>query len=485
MIFRPVIASTLLLLGACSTLAPIDQRPAAPIPSAWPAGVAYAQPAVETSTASQVPWKTFVLDARMRTVIERALANSRDLRKTIATIESARATYRAQRADLFPTITAGVSGTRARSLTSTSGGGSTSAIGASYSATAGLSSYELDLFGKTRSLTKAALETYLAAEETGNATRISLIAETSSAWLTLAADSELLAISQRTQDSARRTVALTQNRLDAGAASMVDVSQAETVMQQARADVASYTTTIAQDRNALELLCGTALDDTLIPNRLPDDDLTVASVPAGLSSTVLLERPDVLSAEHQLRSANANIGSARAAFFPSLSLTSSAGVASAALSSLFTGGASIWTLAPSLSIPIFDGGLNRANLAYSEAQKQLYVATYELTVQTAFREVADALARSGTIGEQVDAQKALFKASSQGYEVADARYQQGVDTFLNALDLQRTAYAAEQTLVSTRLLALSNRVTLYRVLGGGLAGDGYSSPAISAASPGR
>ena len=416
-----------------------------------------------------------MLETRLRTVIERALADSRDLRKTIATIESARATYRAQRAALFPTVTAGVSLTKARSLTSTEGGGNTSAIGSSSSATAGLSSYELDLFGKTRSLTKAALETYLAAEEAGNATRISLIAETANAWLTLAADSEQLAISQRTQDSARRTVTLTQSRLDAGAASMVDVSQAETVLQQARADVASYTTLIAQDRNALELLCGTTLDDALIPGRLPDDTATVTAVPAGLESSVLLDRPDVLSAEHQLRSANANIGAARAALFPSLSLTSSAGVASAALSSLFTGGATIWTLAPALSVPIFDGGLNRANLAYSEAQKAYYLASYELAVQTAFREVADALARSGTIREQIDAQTALYQASSRGYQVADARYQQGVDTFLNALELQRTAYSAEQTLVSTRLLALSNRVTLYRVLGGGLV-EGVRSP---------
>jgi multidrug efflux system outer membrane protein len=470
-----LLSTLVMLLTACGTLTPTYRQPAAPVPQAWPSGAAYGPATASTDAkitatrAADIPWQTFVLDERLRQVIDQALANSRDLRKTIASIESARAQYGIQRAALAPTVAAGVSGTKARTATTDADGNLSTVRSQSTNAGLSISSYELDLFGKVRSLTDAALETYLGTEEASRATRVSLIAETANAWLTLGSDRSQLAISQQTLASAQRSMEVTRRRLDAGAASRVDVSSAETVYQQARSDVASTTTLIAQDRNALELLTGSPVADALLPAALPPTDgVVLAEVPAGLSSEVLLQRPDVLEAEHQLKSANANIGAARAAFFPSLSLTTSGGVASTALAGLFSGGAAtVWSLAPTLSVPIFDGGANRASLAYSKAQQSLYVSSYELAVQTAFQEVADALARRGTMAEQLSAQDALVLAASKSYELADARYQMGIDTFLTALTSQRTLYTAQQTQISTRLTALQNRVTLYRVLGGG------------------
>jgi multidrug efflux system outer membrane protein len=288
----------------------------------------------------------------------------------------------------------------------------------------------------------------------------------------LAADNTQLALSQRTLESAQRTMEITRKRLEAGVSSRLDLRQAETVYQQARADLASTRALIAQDRNALELLAGGSIADSLLPAELPSEHEWLTDVPAGLSSSVLLQRPDVLQAEHQLKSANANIGAARAAFFPSLSLTASTGLASSELSDLFSNGATVWSVAPSLALPIFNGGANVANLAYANSQRDLFVSQYELAIQTAFREVADALAVRGTIQEQLDAQRALVDAAADSYQLAEARYSKGVDSFLNTLDAQRSLYNAEKSLVSARLTASDNVVTLYRVLGGGLAGGG-------------
>lgn len=465
-----------LLLGACASMAPDYQRPAAPVPATWPTGAAYGEAAASApasqaaATPADLPWRSFIVEPRMQQVVAQALDGSRSLRKAVADVESARAQYRVQRAAQLPTVEAGGSGSRSRSLASGSGSSNSTVQTSSYSASVGLSAFEIDLFGRLRSLSDAALESYLATEEGARATRISLIAETASAWLTLAADQSKLAISQRTLASAERSVELTRQRLAKGVSSRVDVRQAETIYQQARADAASLATSIAQDRNALELLAGGPVADALLPQGLPEADSTwLAEVPAGLSSSVLLQRPDVLQAEHQLKSANADIGAARAKLFPSVTLTASGGVASAALSSLFSGGATIWSIAPSISLPIFDGGSARAGVAYSQAQYEGYVASYELAIQTAFKEVADALARRGTLLEQLAAQQALLEAAADSYRLADARYTKGVDTFLSALDSQRTLYSAETALVTARLTGLDNRVTLYRVLGGGLA----------------
>lgn len=461
-----------LLLGACMSLAPAYRRPDAPVPDAWPSGAAYARLPASDTTAASSAWRDFIKDEKLRKVIEQALANSRDLRATAANIESARAQYRVQRANLVPHVAAEERASRSRSLSQEPGSENTTRVMETGSVSVGLSAFEIDLFGKQRSLSTAGLERYLATEEAGRATRISLIAEMTVAYLTLAADRNQLALAQRTLESAERSLELTRKRLEAGVASRMDVRQAETIYQLARADLASFTAAVARDRNALELLAGSPIDEALLPPELPEDIASwLAEVPAGVSSEVLLERPDVLEAEHNLKSANADIGAARSAFFPSLTLTASGGRASTELSDLFSG-YEVWSVAPSLVLPIFNGGANVANLAYSKAQRDLYLAQYELAIQTAFKEVADALAIRGTIEAQLEAQSALVEATADSYRLAEARYQKGVDSFLNTLDAQRTLYGAEKGLISTRLTALENAVTLYRVLGGGLAEGG-------------
>lgn len=461
-------AAVSIVLSAC-TMAPRYERPATPVADTWPSGAAYDPAQAAERTAADVPWREFVKDDKLQQIIELALANNRDLRSSLANIQAARAQYRIQRADLMPHINGDVSATRSKSLSNAGGG--TPIESEYYTASVGLSAFEIDLFGRVRSLSQSALESYLATAEAARSTRISLIAETASAYLTLAADNSQLALARRTVESAQRSMEVTRKRLEAGVASRLDVRQAETIYQQARADLASTTALIAQDRNALELLAGARIPDALLPAELPNDQQWLADVPAGLSSSVLLTRPDVLQAEHQLKSANANIGAARAAFFPTLSLTASTGLASTELSNLFSDGASVWSVAPSLVLPIFNGGANVANLSYAKAQRDLYVSQYELAIQTAFKEVADALAVRGTIQDQLDAQRALVDAAADSYQLAEARYSKGVDTFLNALDAQRTLYNAEKSLVSARLTASANVVTLYRVLGGGLAGE--------------
>lgn len=463
-------AAISLALTGC-TLAPRYQRPAAAVGDTWPNGAAYAPAQAAEQTAADLPWREFIRDAKLQNVIELALANNRDLHGALADIQAARAQYRIQRADAMPWIDADVSATRSRSLGNFANTSRTPLESEIYTANIGLSAFEIDLFGRVRSLSNAALESYLATEEAARATRISLIAETARAYLALAAHNSQLELSRRTLESARRSMEVTRKRLEAGVASRLDVRQAETIYQQARADHASTTASIAQDRNALELLAGTRLADELLPAELPDNHQWLADVPAGLSSSVLLSRPDVLQAEHRLKSANANIGAARAAFFPTLSLTASTGLASTELSDLVSKGASIWSVAPRVVLPIFNGGANLASLAYANAQRDLYVSQYELAIQTAFKEVADALAVRGTIQEQLDAQRALVDAAADSYQLAEARYTKGVDTFLNALDAQRTLYNAEKSLVSARLTASDNIVTLYRVLGGGLASE--------------
>jgi len=466
---KPALALPIALscvLAAC-TMEPRYERPEAPVPDTWPSGAAYAPGQASERAVADIPWREFIKDEKLQQVIDQALANNRNLRSAAANIQSARAQYRIQRADLMPRVNGDISATRSKNV-STFSGTNTPIESEIYTASVGLSAFEIDLFGRVRSLSKSALESYLATEAAGRATRISLIAETASAYLTLAADNTQLALSQRTLESAQRTMEITQKRLEAGVSSRLDLRQAETVYQQARADLASTRALIAQDRNALELLTGGSIADSLLPAELPTNQQWLADVPAGLSSSVLLQRPDVLQAEHQLKSANANIGAARAAFFPSLSLTASSGLASTELSDLFSNGASVWSIGPSLTLPIFNGGANLANLAYSKAQRDLYVSQYELAIQTAFREVADALAVRGTIQEQLDAQLALVDAASDSYQLAEARYSKGVDSFLNTLDAQRSLYNAEKSLVSARLTASDNIVTLYRVLGGGL-----------------
>jgi multidrug efflux system outer membrane protein len=412
-----------------------------------------------------VPLADFVREPKLRQVIQRGLAQNRDLRRAALAIEAARAQYRIQRAARLPSIDAALAITSARSIV---GPGNATATGTQYSAQVGLASWEIDLFGRLASLSTAKQQALLSTVEAAKAARISLIGEISAAWLTLAADRSRLAIANDTVHSSRRTMELTDQLVGGGTSNRGDFFQATTVFQQARADVALLTAAIAQDRNALDLLAGGPIPDDLLPDALPEHLDWFADVPVGLPSTVLLERPDVLAAEHDLMAANADIGAARAQLFPSLALTASGGLASLGLAALVTGPAAVWTLAPALAMPLFRGGANRANLAYTRTQKEMFIAAYELSIQTAFREVADALAVRGTIEEQVAAQVALVDAATKGFELAQARYQAGVDTFLTTLVSQRALYAAKNSLVATQLAALGNRVTLYRVLGGGL-----------------
>jgi multidrug efflux system outer membrane protein len=380
-------------------------------------------------------------------------------------IESARAQYRIQRAQALPSINAVAAVTSVRAIV---GPDNATATATTYAAGVGLASWEIDVFGRLKSLSDAKLAAYYSTVEAAGATRISLVAEIAGAYLTLAADQSRLAIARETTTSSKRTMDLTEQLVGGGTSNRGDFWQATTVYQQARADVALLLAAIAQDRDALELLAGGPVADALLPDALPEQLDWFTDVPVGLSSAVLLERPDVRRAERDLQAANANIGAARAQLFPSLTLTASGGLASTALAALFTGPAAVFTIAPSLAMPLFHGGANRANLDFTIAQKQLFIAGYELAIQTAFREVADALATRSTIDEQLAAQAALVEASTKGFELAQARYKAGVESFLATLVSERALYTAKSSLVATQLAALGNRVTLYRVLGGGL-----------------
>lgn len=337
-----------------------------------------------------------------------------------------------------------------------------------YSASAGISAWEVDLFGRIRNLGKAALEQYFTSVENRNAAQTAIVAETATVWLTLAADQDRLRIAQETAKTFGQTLELTKARFAKGIASELEVHQAQTSFDQARSDIAETTTLVAQDQNALNLLAGTTVATDLLPGGLEADGATIPHLPEGLSSDVLLRRPDIAAAEHQLRAANANIGAARAAFFPRISLTAALGTISFGLSNLLGNGSDYWSAAPSASFPIFDFGRNKGNLRYAEATRDAMIAQYEGTIQRGFREVSDALARRGTIDAQLEAQTSLRAAAAGAYRLSEARFRSGIDPFLATLDSQRALYGAERSLLATRLVRETNAVELYRSLGGGL-----------------
>jgi multidrug efflux system outer membrane protein len=453
------------LLVGC-TLEPHYQRPPPPVSAVFPTGPSYGVP----TDVSVADWGQVFPDPKLSRVIQQALANSRDLRVAIAQIQASRAQYRVQRAALLPTIDASAGAVTGRDFT-----GFPSSLGApyanetTYSASVATTAYELDLFGRVRSLTKAALQTYLATEAARRSTQISLVAEVASDYLTFASDSSLLEVSKSTVISAQANYDLTRRRLSGGISSQLDVSSARTTVEQAKDDVARYTTQVAQDKNALDLVVGARVDTDNLPSGIDDSAARLGEVAGALDSRILLQRPDVLEAERTLRSANASIGAARAAFFPSISLTGSGGTESASISSMFSGGTGVWSFAPTISVPIFDGGANRGNLDYARAEDRIAVAQYEKAIQTAFREVADALAQRGTIAERLRAQRAEVAAGAESLHLAEALYARGSDSYLDVLTAQRFYYSAEQSLISLRLVEAANIVTLYKVLGGGLA----------------
>ena len=451
---RRLLLALPLFISGCD-LAPHYLRPTPDVPAGWPTGASYA-PVVDQPAG--LPWRTVMADARLRTLIEEALAKNQDLAATVANVAEARAQYRVQRSSRLPTLNAGASATVDRSITTTANDDQT------FAANVGMSSFEIDLFGRQKNLSKAAFEQYLATDAGMRSARILLIAETANAYVTFASDRDLLGIAQETLKSGRQSLVLTQSLHAAGLVAGTDVADAETVVAQSQSDVEQYTTQVAQDRNALVLLIGGQVADDLLPTSLAELDGTLALVPAGLSSTVLLQRPDILQAEHALKAANADIGAARAAFVPSISLTSVLGFASTALGALFTGGALGVSAAPTATVPIL-GGPNRGNLEYAKAERDYGLAMYRYAVQTAFREVADALARRGTIDGQRAAQSRLVAAASTSYRLADEQYRIGTSTFLAALIAQRTLYAAKQSQTATILADLQNRIALYQYIG--------------------
>ena len=455
------LAVSMALVG-CS-LIPTYERPAAPVPSTFPN-----DPVQPTGAApAAVAWQDFFTDARLRGLIETALANNRDLRVSVLNIEQARAQFQVQRSAQFPAV--GLSGNGSRSSPNTFqafGGGS---VASSYAVNLGVSAWELDFFGRIASLKEQALAQYLATEESRKATQISLIAAVANGWLTVLADDELLEITRQTLGTRDESVRLTKLRFENGVSSEIDFQLANSLAETARASYAQLQRQRAQDENALALLVGAPVPSTSLTGieRGLSTAALMADVPAGLPSDLLTERPDIRAAEQQLIAANANIGAARAAFFPRITLTGAIGTQSTEFSNLFSAGTKAWSFAPSITLPIFNAGLNRANLDISRANQQIAVAQYEKTIQTAFREVADALAGRSTYGEQVRALRAQTEAEATRFRLQDLRYRNGISSSLDLLDAQRSLFAAQQAATQARLQQLQNQVTLYKALGGG------------------
>ena len=452
-------------MAGCS-FAPDYNRPKAPVPTAWPKGPAYKEAASAQTApiADSLRWRQFFCDKRLQKLIETALKNNRDLRLAALNVERARAGYRIQRAELIPAVDLNASGYNKHLPADVSGKGR-AVTSDQYQIDLGITAWELDFFGRIRSLEKKALEEYFSKEEARRSAQILLISEVANAYLTLAADRENLKLARSTLESQRSAYNLIKRRYEVGLAPELDLRQAQTKVDTARVDMAKFTQLTAKDKNALNLLMGSPVPDGLLPKAL-SDVAPPRDVSPGTSSEVLLRRPDILQAEHLLKAANANIGVARAAFFPRITLTTFFGTASDDLTRLFRSGSDIWSFAPQISLPIFDARLPHA-LDASKVDQKIILAQYEKAIQEAFKEVADALAQKGTLGDQMAAQESLVEATAAAYRLSDARYSKGIDPYLNVLDAQRSLYAAEQGLITIRLTKLSNQVRLYAVLGGG------------------
>jgi outer membrane protein, multidrug efflux system len=481
-----VLAAAACLLAAC-TLEPRYPAPRLPVPVQWPIpptttavqapqGTAAAAlnvlpgPAPNsgaiggTRSAVDIGWRDFFADPHLREIIAAALANNRDLRVAVLDIELARSEYIVQRANSLPQLDASGSYTKEKLPPAEFGFPITAAY---YQAGVALSSFELDLFGEVRSLNHAALERYFAQSEARRSTQLSLIAEVAQGYLTLISDRQLLKLAADTLRSQQASYDITVKEHQHGQVSGLDVAQAETTVESARSDVARYEGNIAQDIDALNLLVGAPVDTANLPDALDDRAFGIAALPAELPSTVLLRRPDVLQAEHTLRAANADIGAARAAFFPAINLTGNLGSISPQFSTLFSGGTGTWSYSPQISLPIFHGGQLIGNLSEAKVNRAIALAQYEKAIQTAFREVADALALTGTLEREREAEEALVDATGRAYELSQERYKVGRDSYLDVLDSQRSYYSAQQSLIATELAQQENRVTLYKALGGG------------------
>lgn len=462
--FKSLPVFALLMLSGCS-LIPDYQQPVTPVQAQWPTGQAYNGQGDQRGIATVLPQaKEFFKDPALIRLLDVALENNRDLRIAAKNVESYRALYRIQRAERFPIVDGEISGNRTRLPDGLSPTGD-SRIDSQYQV--GLvTAYELDLFDRIRSLSIQALEKYLATEEAQRSVQIALISDVATTYFLWRTDQALLDLTDATLTSYVESLAMIESSAAAGTSSELDVRQARTLVNQAQAQQALYTRRIAQDVNALQLLLGGKIP-TDLPNSSPLAISAISKVPAGLPADLLLNRPDIRAAEHQLLAANANIGAARAAFFPRLSLTASVGSASSDLDGLFNGGSDSWSFAPQISVPIFNAGKLRANIDYAEIQKDVGVATYEKSIQTAFREVVDGLAARGTYGKQLSAQSELVDNYKSYFGLAQQRYDQGIDSYLTVLDAQRELFASQQKLLNDQLDQINSEVQLYKALGGG------------------
>ncbi|MBW8759162.1 MAG: efflux transporter outer membrane subunit [Burkholderiales bacterium] len=464
----PLAASALssaLLLAACVDLAPAYQRPEAPVAAAWPAALSPASAPAPANTpalpsdAADIAWRDFILDDRLRRVIALALANNRDLRVAVLNVEQSRARYRIQDAARLPAVSGGASFTRS------SAGGIT---GNNVAASVGLSAYEIDLFGHVKDANAAALQAWLSTTEGARSARISLVAEVATQWLALAADAQTQRLNERTLALDDRSLDLNRRMHDLGAIKGLPVVQAQAALEAARGAEAAGRSQLQLDRNALRLLVGQELPEDLLPvEALPAQSAALLEVPGGLPSRVLQQRPDVLAAEHSLQQAQLEIGVARAAFFPTITLTGSAGTSSPELSGLFKSGSGSWSVGPSISLPIFTGGALQAGLDSAKAGREIALANYDKAVQTAFREVADALAVRATLAERLAAQQAQTRASEAALRDADALFRNGSVSYLEVLVAQRSLYASQQSEIALNLTEQDNRIALYKALGGG------------------
>ena len=454
---KRAVAILAIVATGCTTMEPKYVRPEPSVPASWPVGDPYLT-ASETGLPA-LTYKQVFTDPRLQTLIAEAIANNRNLRTAAANIAAAREQYRIQRANQFPQV-------NASGGTTISGDRGGSGVSASYNAGVSVPSFEIDLFGRLRSLTDVQLNRYFGTEAGARATRLTLVADVANSWLDYAADSSLLRISTETAASAQKSVQLTRIRLQGGIAPRTDLDQAEQILSAAQADLARERTAVAQDVNALQLLVGAPVDPALLAGSIDDAFGKIAPVSPGLDSYVLLRRPDVVQAEYDLRAANANIGAARAALFPRITLTGLLGFASSALLKLFTGGAFGWSAGANANYTIFQAGAGHANVRLTEAQQRAAVASYQGTIQSAFRDVADALARRGTMNEEIAARQRQQAATADTYLLTEARYRAGIDPFLNVLDAQRSYYTAQQALVATKLTAAQNIVATYQAIGG-------------------
>lgn len=463
---RLAVLAAAALLAACSSMAPGYQRPAAPVAASFPNGAGSAA----TIAAADIDWQSFFPDPRLRELIALALQGNRDLRVAVLAIEQARAQYQIRNADRLPTVNAQATGSRAP--------GSNGNMTSSYTAGLALSAWELDFFGRIASLSDAALAQYLATEEGRKAAQISLVAAVANTWLALVADEDLLALTRQTLATRQESQKLAKLRFDNGVTSELDFRQAESLTESARVTLAQLQRQRALDENALTLLVGQPLPPALQASA-GIDAVSLPDVPAGAPSDLLVRRPDIRQSEQQLIAANANIGAARAAFFPRIALTAGIGSASSELTGLFKGGSWGFTLAPSLLLPIFDAGRNQAGLQSATVGRDIAIAQYERSIQAAFREVADALAGRATLVDQLQAQRAVAAAESARLRLSDLRYTNGVASYLDLLDAQRSLFAAQQALVQTRLAQLQSQVNLYKALGGGWSEGGAPAGSVN------